>query len=209
MRSRVSRVEGRKLTNRVLWLSLVYSALSATAQEELPKLQPPMGEIPPTFWEQYGTTVLVSVPVAMLMLALGIWLLLRPKPVVVLPPEVQARRALDALLHEAEDGNVISRVSQILRHYVQAVFQLPAGEPTTTEFCQLIAGRSDIGEELARALADFLRQCDERKFARANPPSPIGATARALELLAQGEARRAQLRQQESAQVARPAVASA
>lgn len=192
-----------------LWLSLVCFALRAAAQEELPKLQPPLGEIPPTFWEQHGTTVMVSVPVAMVLLAAGIWLLLRPKPVAVPPPDVQARAALEALLPLPEDGKVISRVSQILRRYVQAVFQLPAGEPTTTEFCQLIAGQNDIGEEFAKALADFLHQCDERKFARANPSSPLGAATRALELVAQGETRRAQLRQQESIPPAQPAAASA
>ena len=184
-----------------LWLSLVVGlAMNALGQQESPKLQPPLGEIPPTFWEQHGTTVMVLVPASMLLLAMGIWLLLRPKPVVLPPPEVQTRTALEALSQMPEDGKVISRASQLLRRYVQAVFQLPPGEPTTTEFCKLIADRNDIGEKLAKALADFLRQCDEQKFARMDSPTPIGAAARALELVGQGETRRAELRQQGSAQ---------
>ncbi|MFO1513386.1 MAG: hypothetical protein U1F83_10810 [Verrucomicrobiota bacterium] len=152
-------------------------------------MQPPLGEIPPTFWDQHGTTVMVSVPVVMLLLVLAIWLLLRPKPIAPVPLEVQARTALEELSKQPEDGAVISRVSQILRRYVQAVFDLPAGEPTTTEFCRLIAGRNDIGEQLAMALGDFLRQCDERKFASMSLPT-CGTVTQALRLIEQAEKRR-------------------
>ncbi len=209
MRCRESRVEGRGPASRALWLLVAWLALNVRAQEHLPQLQPPLGEIPPTFWEQHGTTVTVSVPIVMLLLVLALWLLVRPKPIAPVPLEVQARTALEELSKQPEDGAVISRVSQILRRYVLAVFDLPAGEPTTTEFCRLIAGRNDIGEQLAMALGHFLRQCDERKFARANAFTPLDAAARALELVAQGEARRAQLRQKETVHPARPAVASA
>lgn len=193
----------------IVWvLALDFLALSSLAQEKLPALRPPLGEIPPTFWELHGTTVLVAVPVAMLLLALGIWLWLRPKPIVPVPPEVQARRALEELSKQPEDGAVISRVSQILRRYVLAVFELPVGEPTTAEFCQLIASHEKIGAELSDALASFLRQCDERKFARSGASIPLGAAAQALELVAQSEARRTQLRQMETAPTAQPAAAS-
>ena len=188
---RRSKGEGRMTMSRSLCLMVICFALSAVAQEELPKLQPPLGEIPPTFWEQHGTTVMVSVSVAILLLALVVWLLLRGKPPVVLPPEVQARTALEALLQMPEDGKVISRASQILRRYVQTVFQLPAGEPTTTEFCQLMAGHSDIDEELAKALADFLHQSDERKFKSVSLPA-FGVVSRALRLVEQAEVRRKQ-----------------
>lgn len=193
----------------VLWLALVCFALSSLGQEELPKLQPPLGEIPPTFWEQHGTTVMVSVPVALLVLGVGIWLLLRPKPIVPVPPEVQARLDLEKLLQQPEDGAVISRVTQILRRYVQAAFELPPGEPTTAEFCQTIAGHRKLGTELADALGEFQRRCDERKFAQSSPTTPVGTAARALELVSQGETRRAWLRQQASMESARPATVSA
>ncbi len=209
MRCRESRVEDRGLASRALWLLVAWLALNVRAQEHLPQLQPPLGEILPTFWEQHGTTVMVSVPVAMLLLVLAIWLLLRPKPIAPVPLEVQARTALEELSKQPEDGAVISRVSQIMRRYVQAVFDLPAGEPTTTEFCRLIASHEKIGPELAAALAGFLRDCDERKFAHTNASTPLDAAARALELVAQGEARRAQLRQKETVHPARTAVASA
>lgn len=192
----------------LLGLALVCLALRGLAQDAMPKLLPPLGEIPPSFWEQHGNTVMISALFGLLLLAFGVWLLLRPRPVVAPPPDLQARRALEALLPQPEDGQAISRASQILRRYVQAAFQLPAGEPTTTEFCELIANRDDIGEPLTRVLADFLRQCDERKFARSESSPALGAAARALELVGQGEARRAELRQQASDPASQPATAS-
>jgi len=178
-----------------LWLSFVCLAVQAVAQEEAPALQPPSGEIPPIFWEQYTTVVILCGIAVLIVAALIVWLCLRPKPAVVLPPEVQARTALAALLPKPEDGKVISAVSQTLRRYVLAAFGLPPAEPTTAEFCQLIAQENTIGNEFSTALVGFLRECDERKFANAKPIAPLGAAARALKLVEEGEARRAQLRQ--------------
>jgi len=180
------------LFTRLWLLVLVGMTLNSLAQEELPKLLPPKGEIPPTYWEQHGTTVMVSVPVALLLLAVGIWLRLRPRPVVPVPPEVQARAALEKLLQQPEDGAVISRATQILRRYVQTVFRLPPGEPTTAEFCQTIAGQAEIGDDLVKALADYLRQCDDRKFTLQELPG-FGAAAQALRLIERAESRKGSL----------------
>jgi hypothetical protein len=189
-------------------LLLVCSALSALAQVELPKLQPPLGEIPPTFWEQYAVLVIVAAVLLVAVAALGVWLWLRPRPITPVLPEVAARRALEELQRRPEDGAGLSRVSQVLRRYVLAAFELPADETTTAEFCRLIASHERIGPELAEALASFLRDCDQRKFARSQPKAPFGASTRALELLALAETRRAQFRTPES-QAVQPAVATA
>ncbi|HEX5222762.1 MAG TPA: hypothetical protein VFZ59_24615 [Verrucomicrobiae bacterium] len=169
--------------------------MPAVAQEESPKLQPPLGEIPPTFWEQHGLAIILAAGGVVLLIVLGIWFWLQPKPVEPVPPEVQARTALEALSQRAEDGVVISQVSQILRQYVLAVFELPAGQPTTAEFCKLTAKSDTVGNELSNALAAFLRECDERKFAKSGSGDALNATARALELVNQAEARRERLRQ--------------
>ena len=192
MGSRRSKVEGRKLLNRLLWLPLIWFALSGVAQEEPPKLQPPLGEIPPTFWEQHGLTVVLAAGGFVLFVVLGIWFWLQPRPVAVLAPEAIARRELEALSKRAEDGDVISRASQVLRQYVLVVFQLPAGQPTTAEFCGLIAQSDKVGSELSSALGSFLRQCDERKFAL-KPLSEFGAATQALRLVEKAELRRGQL----------------
>jgi hypothetical protein len=123
------------------------------------------------------------------------WLLTRPKPPVVVPPEVQARQALDALRQQPEDGALLSRVSQILRHYVTAAFELPPGELTTAEFCTMIATHSPIGPELSAALTAFLCECDRRKFSPSAPAPPLSAVAQALKLIDQAQTRRLALAQ--------------
>jgi hypothetical protein len=115
---------------------------------------------------------------------------MRSKPPVIVPPEVQARQALEPLRQQPEDGALLSRVSQILRHYVTATFDLPPGELTTTEFCVAIAGHAQIGLELSVTLSEFLRQCDQRKFSLPPPAPPFGAVAQAFKLIDQAQTRR-------------------
>ncbi len=172
-------------------LPLVQSTLAQPA-EEIPKLQPPHAEIPPTFWEQYGVTVVLGSLVLLGVLGLLIRRLARPLPKLDTPPEARARWALEALHSKPEDGELLSRVSQIVRHYFGAVFPLPPGELTTMEFCRAADDCPAIGAELATAAGEFLRECDRRKFASAPPAGEADAVARALALVEKGEARRAQ-----------------
>jgi hypothetical protein len=99
------------------------------------------------------------------------------------------------LRQKAEDGALLSQVSQILRHYVVAAFNLPPEELTTAEICRAVAGLEKIGPELSAALGEFLRQCDERKFSPPTPAPPLGAVAEALKLIDQAQARLASLAQ--------------
>jgi hypothetical protein len=112
---------------------------------------------------------------------------------VELPPETIARQALEALRNQHEDGALLSRVSQILHRYLKGAFDLPLVESNTTEFCAAIATHERVGPELAGAVADFLRRCDERKFSPVPAPE-LGAVGQALKLVESGEERRAWLR---------------
>lgn len=219
----------RKICVFILALSAALPVCAATnseREEGILILSPPHGELPPTFWEQYGAWIALA---AVLVLGLAVvvaWLLLRPKPPVVVPIEIQARRALDALRQQNENGRAVSEISRVLRRYVAAAFELPPDELTTSEFCRVLADHESIGPDLAGAVGEFLRRCDELKFApsfapvrsvgvqaSACPDLPLfpqdtlkrelqpGAT-RALELVELGEARRAQLRQMATATAA-------
>ena len=168
------------------------AATNAAEEIGVPKLLPPYSELPPTFWERHGLTVIICSVAVLVIIGVLVWFLRRSKPVVVLPPEVQARRALESLRPKAEDGAVLSQVSRILRDYFRATFDLPADELTTTEFCRSLSSQENVGAPLAARVSDFLRRCDERKFS-ARPSEPLNAAAHALELVALGEARRAQL----------------
>jgi hypothetical protein len=168
------------------------------------KLLPPYGELPPTFWEQNGTAILFAGFGVVAFAALVLWLIFRPKPKIIIPPEVQAREALHQLSSQPEDGALLSRVSEIVRHYFSAAFQLSPGELTTTEFIREISGNEKIGAELSTAAANFLRECDAHKFSTTAGAEKIDAANRALNLVGQAEQRRAQLSQISETQINRP-----
>ena len=132
---------------------------------------------------------------AFLAVVILLWrVLFRPGAKAVLPPEVLARDALAKVLRQPEDGNQLSGVSQVLRRYLVSAFALPPGEMTTAEFCAVLAGHEPLGAELARGIAGFLHECDERKFSASPAAAPLQAAARALEFVALSEKRRAGLR---------------
>jgi len=169
----------------------VFAAVTNSSDADaIPPLRPPHAEIPPTLWEQYGLWVIVFGVLLLALVCAAVWFLTRPKAPVILPAHVQARQALEPLSRLPEDGVLLSRVSQVLRHYVAAAFDLPPGELTTAEFCRVIRGHAQIGEDLSAALADFLHLCDHDKFAQPAPVPPLGAAMRALKLIDRAEARR-------------------
>jgi len=174
---------------------LLLSALPLFAQtstNNLPALAPAYGELPPTFWEQHQSAIIVAgfAFLAVAFLFLRVWL--RPKAPVMLPPEVVARQALVKLQNQPEDGSVLSAASQILRRYVGKAFNLPNEELTTVEFCAAIAGNPQIGTELAGTISSFLRECDVRKFSPAFSAAPLNAASRAIELVVLAEKHREQ-----------------
>ena len=172
-------------------IAAIAAMLSVTARaadtNALPALIPAYGEIPPTFWEQNGTVVIIDVIVFLAVAVAVAWEIFRPKPAPVLPPEKTAREALAKLQNQPEDGKLLSEVSQIVRRYVGAVFGFHGGEMTTAEFCAAISRHEKIGTELSGAIAGFLREYDVRKFSPANPVTPVNAVQRALEIVARVE----------------------
>jgi hypothetical protein len=178
------------------FLLLVISSLSLHAQTDtnaLPKLVPAYGQLPPTFWEQHQTDIIVSGFAVLAVVGLSLLVMLRPKTPVIVPPEAVARLALLKLQGRPEDGKLLSEVSQVLRRYICAAFGLPSAEMTTAEFSATVATNEKIGGELAGTLSSFLRECDDRKFSPASPATPVNAVARALELVTRSETRLTQL----------------
>jgi hypothetical protein len=176
------------------FLALVFFTFSLAAQTShkntLPPLSPAYGEMQPTFWERYGTKMLIGGLEYAALAGVLAWVICRPRPPMIVPPNVQAREALKKLLPQPENGEVLSEVSQILRRYVVAAFKFPPGEMTTGEFSAALARNKQIGAELAQDIPSFLRQCDEWKFSTADSSQPINAVQRALELISRVEIRR-------------------
>jgi len=207
---RLSRWLGRRGTRTVpvgILILALFAAVNASAvtnealpEEEIPPLRPPRPEIPATFWELHGGEVIAGSAALVLLLAGGVWWWRRPRPRAVVPPEVRARQELAPLRTQPETGEVLSRISQIVRHYVTAAFNLGEGELTTTDLSQAMAVRKEtIGPQLAGSISGFLRACDERKFAPPAQRPPMGAADRAEKLVESLEARRAELRAAEQA----------
>lgn len=160
------------------------SVFGQSTTNALPKLLPPRGPMPPTLWEQHGTAVLAGGLIFLVLAAVVVWQILKPRPHRVLPPAFIAREALAKCLGRPEDGKVLSQVSQTLRRYVGAVLGFPPGEFTTAEFCRELERSENISPQLRPAIADFLRACDERKFSPAVSSAPFDAAGRALEFIA-------------------------
>jgi hypothetical protein len=66
---------------------------------------------------------------------------------------------------------------------------------TTAEFSRELSRCENISPELSAAAAEFLRECDARKFSPAAGPGKLDAANHALNLVDQAEKRRAHLRQ--------------
>ena len=91
-----------------------------------------------------------------------------------MPAHVEALRELEAirglgLLEEGRLAEFTDRVSDVLRRYVEARFDLPAPERTTEEFLDEIARAPVLDRERKRFLAEYLAQCDLVKFAAREP----------------------------------------
>lgn len=192
----VRRLVGCSMLNVECWMFLLFilSALPLRAQtNSLPPLAPPYPQMEQPFWQRHGLAIVVTVAVLIVMAGLVWWQMWRPKSPVIVAPDIQARTALTQWLGRPEDGACLSEISQILRRYVIAAFELPAQEFTTAEFYAALADNKKIGPEFAGVVAAFLRECDERKFSSVAPAAPLDAAARALKLVEQGELRLKQL----------------
>jgi hypothetical protein len=168
----------------------LFCAAAFAAGEDPFKLRPPHDELQPSFWQLHGSWIIAVAVLALVVLALFIAWLMRPKPEEITPPEILARRELEALRGRAEDAALVVEVTQILRRYILLAFGLAPDELTTTEIRQTLQHSAPVGPELAAAITEFLRECDERKFAPTPPPPQTGVVDRALRLLEQVEASR-------------------
>jgi hypothetical protein len=168
-------------------LSFVCCATFA-AEEDIPKLRPPHDELQPSFWELHSWWTVVGIVLVLAALAFFIVWLRRPKPEEITPPEILARRALENLRERAEDAALVAEVTRILRRYILLAFGLPPDELTTAEIRRVLQHSMHTAPGLAVAITDFLRECDERKFAPIPPPPRTGVVDRALALLEKIEA---------------------
>jgi hypothetical protein len=163
------------------------------ASDDLPALRPPRSEILPTFWERYQIAIVVAAVLLLVLVFVGLWVMTRPKPPMIAPPAATAREALNKLRNQPETGEVLSKISQVIRFYFMAAFNLPQRELTTGEFSRMIIEQEKLDRSLADTVVEFLRQCDHRKFAPPAQLAPLGALDCAAKLIDEAENQRAAL----------------
>jgi len=160
--------------------------------DAIPALVGPKAEIPPSYVEQHAGMLGASTAASLLLLAGLGWLLLRRRPALPVPAEAIARGELATLLDQPETGEVLSRVSGILRRYLVKAFAMAPGERTTREVIEDL-GKHAAPPEFTGAVTQFLHLCDERKFSP-QPPRSSGAATEALHFIELAEANLAQTR---------------
>ena len=174
-------------------LTACFGMNALAGEPKLPDLLPARGELPATYWEQHGWVIVLASVVAFALVGLAVFLLTRPKPAPIVPPDLAARRSLEALRGQPEDGALLMKVSGILRHYVMLACGLPPRERTTTELSLDLAAHPQLDRGLADSIVGFMRQCDGRKFAPQSPPAPASAVDTALDLVGRVESQRGQM----------------
>ena len=121
-----------------------------------------------------------TIAIAVVAVVFLLWLALRrrhdkllepPPPPPAYQTALQAfQRLLDEkLLDKGEFKLLHIKLSDILRHYLEARFQLPATEQTTEEFLHDLATPGSPLQEHRQQLREFLRHCDMVKFAEHVP----------------------------------------
>jgi len=158
------------------------NALAADHQD-IPPLLPPHVELQQTFWELHGWQCVLAAVVFLALVIIAIIWLRRTKPLILEPPADLARHALEQLRGQTEDGALVMNVSRILKGYILTMLKLPPKELTTTEFRRVLRALPQINPDLAALTGDFLRRCDQWKFAPERPTPKLGAVEGALALV--------------------------
>ena len=170
---------------------LLPTTIFAADTNGLPTLVPPYPEIPPTFWQQHQTAVIIGGFLFIVVQSLWLYkLLMRLQPKVE-PVENLTRAALTGLLNEPEDGKLLSEVPRILRAYFGNQFQTAGAEATTAEFIASLERHPRLTAAVKTKAAALLNECDTAKFAPSRHAPDLDVVERALDLVNEAEQIRA------------------
>jgi hypothetical protein len=172
LRFRVNASEDR--WEEAVWQPIPVNVTTEIYRAELSELRDvaPPEELPPE--PSWGIPLLwAGLALVFLLLLLSGWALMKRRGPddSTLPPREWAVRELEALVlptsfTDRDIEQFYTRLSDVLRKYVELRYHIPAPEQTTAEFLETLRGSPELQDERA-ALCDLLERCDLVKFARA------------------------------------------
>jgi hypothetical protein len=123
-------------------------------------------------WVWIGVVAGVVLILSLIVVAI-VRLLIRRPEILAPPPKpwVVAEKAMERLAEQIEQGidaeNFFVELTDIVRTYIESVFDLPATEQTTPEFLEVLKLSDKLSADHRLLLMDFLNAADMVKFARA------------------------------------------
>ena len=121
--------------------------------------------------EKQSPTLVISIVIAFLILITFMvikWFRQRRKEVIIIPPWTLALSALSELESRFPVAFELFYVqsTDILRQYIESLYELPATERTTPEFISMLANDKLLMPTTKKVLTNFLKQADMIKFAK-------------------------------------------
>jgi hypothetical protein len=149
------------------------STASASGQNTLREIKPPVDIPNPWLWVWLGLGVLAAAVLAYL--AWRYWQKRRSEApaVPLVPAHVRARQKLEealALLGQPKEFCIL--VSDTVRWYLEERFNFHAPERTTEEFLYELQETNLLLPDQKASLGEFLNRCDLVKFAKYEPREP-------------------------------------
>ncbi len=113
--------------------------------------------------------VLIASSITVTCVVVGYILLKRRKVrEIIIPPWDIANSKLDDVANRLpmNEMKFFVLVSDIIRAYIEEIYQLPATESTTKEFLIKLQNSNSLNEEVKKILSNFLKEADMVKFAK-------------------------------------------
>jgi hypothetical protein len=160
----------------VMWTPLPLTIKTRIAKVDISEARDlaPIEELPPPSpaGRAWWLWLLAGLP----LVAIGAWLLLarRSTPIAEPTPHAVALKQLDELSGLPVDSPVDvqrlhTRLSDVLRRYLEKCLELPATRRTTPEFFAALTEENPLAAEQHALLSDILGRCDLAKFAGVIP----------------------------------------
>jgi hypothetical protein len=170
--------EGNQTPQAVKWAPLQLTIATRIAKVDISEARDlaPIEELPPLPGTPTHWWLWLSLGLAGPAAGVAAWLLLRRRPRTVAEPNARdlalrqlAEMGALPLLTPADVQRWHTRLSDVLRRYLENRCELPATRQTTPEFFDALTAAHPLGADQRALLSKILQRCDEAKFAAAIP----------------------------------------